>query len=579
MMAFPPALIMILGALLIPLLPRSVRSIWTLSIPLLTLASIWTIVTNQPSVVAAEGIVFSGFELFPVVVHSFTPIFATIFALAAFAGGLFAMTRKPWGELSAAYVYAGGAIGVTFSGDLITLFFYWELMAVASTLVVLFGGTDNSRRAALRYAVMHFLGGVFLIAGIGAWYVATNSVQITLLTEHLTALLNGGEWSIMNIGVVLMLLGILVNAGAPPFSAWLPDAYPESSPTGAVFLSAFTTKTAVFVLLTLFAGSSILIAIGLFMVFYGIIYAMLENDMRRILSYSIINQVGFMITGIGIGTTMAQYGVATHAFCHIIYKALLLMSAGSVVHMTGMRRCSDVGGLYHSMRLTTLCGIIGALAISAFPFTSGFVSKSMITTAAGAEHLAIVWYCLVAASAGVFLHAGIKFPWFVFFQKDSGLRPKDPPLAMTLGMVLLAVLCIVPGVMPSTLYWMLPEIPDYKSYTTEHVVSQLQLLLFGGLAFFVMLPMLKRTLTISLDFDWGYRVFAGGILKLCDRAICFVGGGLRSGGYSLVQDIIRCVRFLHGPDGVLARNWAIASTVLYTTALLGIFLVIYYTTL
>ena len=211
-------------------------------------------------------------------------------------------------------------------------------------------------------------------------------------------------------------------------------------------MSAFTTKTSVYALIRGFAGSEILIYFGLVMIFYGIIYALLENDIRRILAYSIVNQVGFMLVGIGIGTQLSINGAITHAFAHIIYKALLLMSAGSVIYMTQKRRCTDVGGLYRTMPITTICGIIGALAISSFPLTSGFTTKSMIVSGAAYEHLFNVWILLVAASAGVFLHAGIKFPWFVFFQKDSGLRPKEPPKNMLLAMVLLSFLCVLFGI-------------------------------------------------------------------------------------------------------------------------------------
>ena len=278
-------------------------------------------------------------------------------------------------------------------------------------------------------------------------------------------------------------------------------------------MSAFTTKTSVYALIRGFAGSEILIYFGLVMIFYGIIYALLENDIRRILAYSIVNQVGFMLVGIGIGTQLSINGAITHAFAHIIYKALLLMSAGSVIYMTQKRRCTDVGGLYRTMPITTICGIIGALAISSFPLTSGFTTKSMIVSGAAYEHLFNVWILLVAASAGVFLHAGIKFPWFVFFQKDSGLRPKEPPKNMLLAMVLLSFLCILFGIFPNLLYQLLPFDKLYIPYTSDHVIFQLQLLLFAGLAFFVMLPWLKRTLTITLDFDWFYRV---GLIKLLD---------------------------------------------------------------
>jgi multicomponent Na+:H+ antiporter subunit D len=278
------------------------------------------------------------------------------------------------------------------------------------------------------------------------------------------------------------------------------------------------------------------------MIFYGIIFALLENDMRRILSYSIVNQVGFMVTAVGIGTELALNGAAAHAFSHIIYKALLFMSAGAVLYQTGVRKCSELGGLFRTMPLTTVCGIIGALAISAFPFTSGFVSKSMISSAAGYEHLGLVWFLLIAASAGVFLHAGIKFPWFVFFQKDSGLRPPEAPWNMRLAMVLFAAACIVIGLFPNLLYGLLPYPVDYEPYTAEHVVSQLQLLLFAGLAFFVLLPLMKRTETISLDVDWLYRRLIPAIAGHLDRLISNTASAMKKGSLSLGATILGVIR-------------------------------------
>jgi multicomponent Na+:H+ antiporter subunit D len=342
-------------------------------------------------------------------------------------------------------------------------------------------------------------------------------------------------------------------------------------------MSAYTTKTAVFVLLTLFAGTKILIYVGLFMVFYGIIYAMLQNNIRRILSYSIINQVGFMIVGIGIGTPLALAGVATHAFCHIIYKALLFMSAGSVIHMTGLRKCTDLGGIYRSMKFTAFAGIVGAMAISAFPFTSGFVSKSLISSAAAAEHLPVVWFLLLVASAGVFLHAGIKFPWFVFFHKDSGLRPADPPLNMRLGMGFLVIGCFLPAFFPQQFYsLLLPHAVDYVPYTAGHVITQLQLLMFSGLAFFVMLPMLKRTLTIALDFDWFYRVFFLKILLVLEKAGYFLLEVIEEIWNAIWFKLDKSIRKIHGQGGIAERNWGISITALATTAMLGLLLITYY---
>lgn len=480
----------------------------------------------------------------------------------AFAGGLFALNQNRVVELATAYCYAGAAIGVAFAGDLLTLFMFWEVMAIASTVVVWSGG-PAARGAGLRYASIHFLGGVLLMAGIAGEIAATGSLAFEKM-----ALDSAPRW--------LILAGFLINAGAPPLSAWLPDAYPEASWSGMVFLSAFTTKGAVYALLRGFPGTELLVYVGLFMVFYGIIYAILENDMRRILAYSIVNQVGFMVTGIGIGTELALNGAAAHAFAHIIYKALLLMSAGSVLFMTGKRKCTDLGGLIRTMPVTALCGIVGALSISSFPLTSGFVTKSMISAAAGHQHLELVWYLLAAASAGVFLHAGIKFPWFVFFQKDSGLRPDEPPWNMRAAMVLFAVLCIAIGVAPGPLYALLPFPVDYEPYTAGHVVFYLQLLLFSGLAFFLMLGWLKRTLTITLDVDWFYRRLGPVAARRLDAIADAGWDGLVSGVGRSVRAIATGVHRLHGPGGILARPWPTGSMAFWATVMLALYSILSY---
>ena len=347
---------------------------------------------------------------------------------------------------------------------------------------------------------------------------------------------------------------------------------PRRRGAAASFLSAFTTKTAVFVLLVTFAGNQILIWFGLYMIFYGIIYALLENDMRRILAYSIVNQVGFMVAGIGIGTELALNGTAAHAFAHIIYKALLLMAAGSVLYQTGKRKCTDLGGLFHSMPVTTICGIIGALAISSFPLTSGFISKSMISAAAAEQHLAIVWFLLYAASAGVFLHAGIKFPWFVFFQKDSGLRPADPPATMQIAMILFAFLCIAIGIFPGPLYALLPFPVDFVPYTVGHVLHMTQLLLFSGLAFFVLLPLMKRTMTISLDIDWFYRWLAPKLVDWLGGTIATVDRAVRGYGLHCLDNLVAALERVHGLRGVMARDLNMTTTALAIVIAFGLIL-------
>ena len=559
----PPAFIMIAGALLVCLTRGHWRSLVLFAAPLLTLWAIWQVPDGVVSTVE-----FLSKEIQPVEGSMVRRLFATIFGVMALVGALYAFRIARWYELAAAYAYAAGAIGVCFAGDLITLFLFWELMALFSTVVVWCGGTEAARAAGIRYAIMHLLGGVILKVGIEGVMVNTGSIEIRPLLAT-----NFDTW--------MILIGILINAAAPPVSAWLSDAYPEASPTGSVFLSAFTTKTAVLALILLFPGEGVLIPIGLFMIMYGIIYALLENDARRILAYSVINQVGFMVCAIGIGTEMALNGAAAHAFAHIIYKGLLFMSAGVVVYRTGFSRCTDLGGLFRTMPLTTACGIIGALAISSFPLTSGFTTKSMISQAATDGGMMWTYLLLTAASAGVFLHAGIKFPWFVFFQKDSGLRPKDAPWNMGLAMVIFAALCILLGVYPELLYQYLPYPVDYQAYKAGKVVFYLQLLLFSGLAFFLLLPWMQRTLTISLDADWLWRRLLRALWRHGSGLAARLGSAVGEPGGLLGRKLAGALRILlapgeNGDQGVFARSWAIGTTGLWIAVLLTSYVLVYY---
>ncbi|MEE9589130.1 MAG: Na(+)/H(+) antiporter subunit D [Hyphomicrobiaceae bacterium] len=555
--AFPPGLVLIIAGLLLPWLARPLRQALLLVASALCLYLVWQVGDG-----AQITLHYLDYEIVTLKGDALSRLFATVFAIMALVGGLFALNQLSVLEMSAAFVYAGSAVSAVFAGDLITLFVFWEIMAIGSTLIVWSAG-PRAYGAGLRYAAIHFLGGVILMAGIAGEIANTGSIAFTQMSAD-------------TVPRMLILIGFLINAGAPPLAAWLPDAYPEASWSGMVFLSAFTTKTAVYVLLRGFAGTEILIYIGLYMVFYGIIYAILENDMRRILAYSIVNQVGFMVTGIGIGSQMALNGAAAHAFVHIIYKALLLMSAGSVLYMTGKRKCTDLGGLFRTMPVTCVCGIIGALSISAFPLTSGFPAKSMISQGAADGHLVIVWYLLAAASAGVFLHAGIKFPWFVFFQKDSGLRPSEPPWNMRLAMIIFSVMCLGLGVAPGVLYNLLPFPVNYVPYTGAHVVFQLQLLLFSGLAFFLMLGWLKRSLTITLDFDWFYRRFGWMLAEEFQMRSGDVWNGMANRAANTVTRFVRQLYRHHGPEGILGRQWPTGNMAFWTTLLLGASLIVYY---
>ena len=485
-----PGLILILGAWVLPLLGGRIKRIAMLVLPAAAVVDCFLMTPGTHGVVS-----FLGQELIFGRVDSLSLIFSYVFSIMALLGMIYALHVKEDSQHVASLVYAGGALGVTFAGDFLSLYVFWELLAIASALLVLLRRERRAVQAGFRYLLFHVFGGLLFLAGIVLHWAQTGSIAF----GDMGAFSGSLSWG-------LILAAFLLNAAVPPLGAWLPDAYPEATVTGAIFMTAFTTKSAVYVLIRGFAGTELLVWLGAAMAVYGVVYAVLENDARRLLAYHIISQVGYMVCGVGIGTALAVNGATAHAFAHILYKALLFMGAGAVLQMTGLRKLSDMGGLYKTMPVTLGLYMIGGFAISAVPLFSGFVSKSMVISAAGEGHLTVVFLMLTLASAGTFLHTGLKLPYYMFFGKDSGLRAKEPPSNMLVAMGLAAAACILIGVFPRLLlYPYLPNAVDYVPYTLAHVTSTLGMLAFTALGFFLLLKQLDPERTVSLDTDWFYR--------------------------------------------------------------------------
>ncbi len=493
--AVPPVIIFVVGALLVPFIPARLKSAWLLLIPVIGFLNL---------MVLGQGthfeINFLDYHLVLGRVDKLSLLFAYIFHLISFIAILYALHVKDNLQQMAGLLYAGSALGAIFAGDLFTFFVFWEMLTVFSIFLIWARRTEAALASGYRYLLVHAAGGLCLLAGIVIHVNQTGSIQFDYMG------LNGP-------GSYLIFLGFGLNCAWPLLHPWLTDSYPEATITGAIFLSAFTTKVAVYALARGFPGAEPLIWIGAVMTGFPIFYAVIENDLRRVLAYSLVNQVGFMVCGIGIGTALAINGAVCHAFNDILFKGLLFMSMGAVMYRTGKINGTDLGGLYRTMPLTCIFCMVGAASISAFPLFSGFVSKSMVMDAAASGHMRIVWFILLFASAGVFHHAGIKIPYFAFFSHDSGLRPKEAPIHMLLAMGIAAFLCIFIGVYPAPLYALLPYPVAYVPYTAPHVVGQTQLLFFSALAFTLLLragiyPAEIRC--INLDADWFYR--RGGVL-------------------------------------------------------------------
>ncbi len=555
----PPFVIFFAGALLALTVRQTLLSIICVLVPLISAA--FLIFANSPEARIETSVV--GLQLILFDPDKLSLVFGYVFHIAAFLGGIFAWRVKDPVHQAATLAYAGSALGAVFCGDLITLFVFWELMAFSSAFLIWCGGTKNSVSAGTRYLIIQIVSGLLLLAGAVMHYQQTGSIEFTHIGLSSTA-------------ATLIFIAFGIKCAFPLLHNWLTDAYPESTPAGTVFLSAFTTKVAVYALARGFAGTESLVYIGMIMTCFPIFYAVIENDLRRVLAYSMINQIGFMVCGIGIGTELAINGAVAHAFNDVIFKGLLMMSMGAVLYRTGKMNGSDLGGLYKSMPKTATLCIVGAASISAFPLFSGFVSKSMVMSAALDEGYHIVWIALLFASAGVFHHAGIKIPFFAFFAHDSGIRVKEAPTSMLIAMGIGAVLCIGIGSFPQYLYSLLPFQTGYSAYDATHVLAQTQLLLFSALAFVwlklsgIYPPELR---SVNIDAEWVYRkgfVVAGRWITAATQVTI---ASIYSILLGFIDRVYRMILNTTGLNSRIAREWTVDLAVTIVVLLFSIFVI------
>jgi multicomponent Na+:H+ antiporter subunit D len=557
----PPAWLFFAGALLVTLLRGEERGGLRRAVMLLTpIVGLVNLLTIAPG--ASFTLDVLDLELVQLRADRLSMLFGLLFHIGALLGAIYALRVRDTLQQVAALVYGGSALGAVFAGDLLTLFCYWEGMAVSSACLVWARRTPESNGAGVRYLALHLASGLLLLSGALLIYRETGAIAFDWIGTRGTA-----GW--------LILAAFGIKCGFPLVHNWITDAYPQSTPAGTVFLSMFTTKVAVYALARGFAGTELLVPIGTLMAVFPIFYAVIENDLRRVLGYSMINQIGFMVAGVGVGTELALNGAVAHAFNEVLFKGLLFMSMGAVLLRAGHVLGSDLGGLYRSMPWTTAFCVVGAASISAFPLFSGFVSKSMIMAAMVEAGHQWLWLALLFASAGVFHHAGIKIPYFAFFAHDSGIRTTEAPRNMLAAMGLAAAGCLLVGLFPNGLYALLPWQADYVPYTYPHVIVQLQLLLFSALAFAWLklsgiYPAELRS--VNLDADWLYRR-AG--RRAADALIAALGAGAAAArGAARVAN--RPLVLLVGPNGLLASPLGTGTAALLAGLLLAACLLLYY---
>ncbi len=562
----PPAFVFLAAAPVLLLLPQGwfagrIRALFLLAVPLLAGWLVWILPEGRLFTLS-----FMGLELELLRVDRLSRAFALIFALAAFLGNLYAWHLRDSVQQLAALLYAGSAIGAVFAGDLITLFIFWEGTAVTAAFLIWARRSEGAYHTGMRYLIIQVTSGVLLLAGAALQYSTTGSLAFEAMR-----LGSAASW--------LIFIAFGIKAAFPLLHNWLQDSYAGATVTGTVILQSFATKMAIYALARGFAGTEILIWIGAVMTLFPIFFAVIENDLRRVLAYSTNNQLGFMVVGIGIGTEMALNGAVAHAVAHILFKGLLFMSMGAVLFRTGTIKGSELGGLYKTMPLTMLFAVIGAAAISAFPLFSGFISKSLIVSASAEGGYYLIWLILLFASAGVFHHSGIKIPYFAFFAHDSGLRPKEAPLHMLLAMGIAAGLSVLIGLFPEPFYALLPYEVEYHPYTATHVITQLQILFFSALAFTVLVragiypPELR---SVNLDTDWFYRRAAPALIRRGEALVRAAWKAATALIAAAGRGAMALVLAGSGPEGRMATTWPTGFMVQWLAILLAVILLVVY---
>lgn len=557
-----PGLLIILGALLVPFLPgRVLRGFYMLALPV----GVFFYLLGLP--MGDHG----QFQLFDMTlttlrIDKLSLIFGYIFLLATLLGVIYALHVGDWVQHTTGLMYAGAAIGAVFAGDLITLFVYWELTAIASVFLIWAAGTTAAHNAGMRYLMIQVGSGVILLAGIAFHYHDTGGIAFNAI-------------GIDSLAGKIILIAFGIKCAFPLLNNWLQDAYPEATITGAVILSAFTTKLAVYALARGYAGTEILIPIGAVMAVIMVFHALVENDLRRVLAYSLNSQLGFMVVGVGIGTELALNGTAAHAVASVLYKALLFMAIGAVMLRTGTAKATELGSLYRSMPWTTAFCLVGAASIAAVPLFSGFVTKSLLISATMKGDYFWAWLALLAAGAGAVLHSSIRLPYYAFFGSKRVEVSGEAPANMLVAMAIAAAFCIAIGVYPAPLYALLPYSVAYVPYTFDHVITQLQLVAFAALAFAVLMrpgifpPALRST---HLDVDWFYRRIGYNIgatlMLMSGDTVKFVANHGRDAFHFLE----RRLHHHHNPEGLFGRALPTGWMAFWATVMLGGYLLIFY---
>lgn len=576
-----PGLVICFGGLLIPFIPwKGIKLAYFLLLPIIGFAilistsmGVFGTIPPWPAALHKWNVPFLQYTLDIARINKMSILFGYIYVIAAFCMNIYALGVKNDWEHVVAMIYVGSALGAIFAGDLFTLFFCLEIMSWAPFFLILFRGTKKAMQAAIRYILWHHFSGACILAGVLLHAHQSGSIEFVHMPWG---------WEAKYLGSNLMLLGFVINAATTPFHSWLSDTYSEATPSGSIYMTAFTTKTAIFCLITTFSGVPLLMWMGAIQAVFALFLAVLENDGRRLCSYHIISQIGYMVAGVGMGTEMGINGAASHALCHIIYNALLYMGAGCALVVVGTAKFNELGGLYKYMPIAFWLYMIGGFSISGFPLFNGFISKTMTIEAAELIQKPVIYLLLEGATVGTFLHTGLKLPWNIWLQgreeppPDIRAKLKDSafntPLHMLIGMGILAFLCVFMGVYPKILYDMLPYPVAFVPFTLTRVFSITQMFIFSFLGFWLLRKLVRGYPAYVIDTDWFVRMPGKQFLNFCNGPLLVFGAFLDKQIKKVTETFIVTIRNPNIEARMTPMN--IGFGVLVSIILFSIFLVL-----
>ncbi|HAZ10287.1 MAG TPA: NADH/ubiquinone/plastoquinone (complex I) [Candidatus Omnitrophica bacterium] len=347
-----------------------------------------------------------------------------------------------------------GMNGLIITGDLFNLFVFLEIASIASYALVAFGTEAEELEASFKYAIMGSVASAFIFIGIAFLYSFTSTLNMADMARVLSNKQN--EWVIPFVGV-LFLMGFGLKSALVPFHAWLPDAHPSAPASISAMLSGVLIKTlGIYSLIRIFFNIigptqgylTVLMFLGAISMIVGVVLALSQWDLKRLLAYHSISQIGYVVLGIGLGTPLGVLGGLFHLFNHSVFKSLLFLNSGAVDYATGTRDLKETGGLGKLMPVTAKTNLVASMSIAGIPPFNGFFSKAIIIIACLEKGNFGYAICAVIGSI-LTLASFMKVQKFAFLGeiKDKFKNIKEAPFAMLFSMVCLAIICIFGGLM------------------------------------------------------------------------------------------------------------------------------------